>query len=185
MKKLLSIVLSLVLVLGFSVTAFAAVSVNDNGVGFVGKGDVQLAFGWNNAQLQKNASGVTFTYEAKDTYTVTEEWDTKAGKKIVPHEIEVPKHVSVNATVAYDARVKNQINGFNLKGFGTVVAEGTVPVVGDPLTGNRVAYDEETQEWVTATVTNVELTKSTGGLYVNYGGTSVALPNTPVVTTVQ
>jgi len=28
--------------------------------GFVGKGDVQTALGWNNAQLQTNASAVKF-----------------------------------------------------------------------------------------------------------------------------
>jgi hypothetical protein len=27
-----------------------------NGTGFVGKGDVQVAFGWNNKQLQTNAT---------------------------------------------------------------------------------------------------------------------------------
>ena len=31
------------------------------GQGFVGKGEVQSAFGWNNAKMQANQNGVTFT----------------------------------------------------------------------------------------------------------------------------
>lgn len=42
-------------------SALAAVTFDaSTGTGFVGKGDVQLAFGWNNKQLQANAAGVTF-----------------------------------------------------------------------------------------------------------------------------
>lgn len=39
--------------------AIAAVTFDPvTGTGFVGKGDVQTAFGWNNQQLQQNADGV-------------------------------------------------------------------------------------------------------------------------------
>ncbi len=42
--------------------ATASVSFDSStGTGFVGKGDVQTALGWNNAALQKNASSLTFT----------------------------------------------------------------------------------------------------------------------------
>ena len=37
---------------------FSAILVDDEGVGFVGKGDVQLLFGWNNAELQKCANSI-------------------------------------------------------------------------------------------------------------------------------
>jgi hypothetical protein len=50
--------------------ASAAVTFDPStGSGFVGKGDVQVALGWNNKQLQDNAAGVSFTYE---TTTVQE-----------------------------------------------------------------------------------------------------------------
>src|SRR5262245_30977999 len=42
-------------------TALGAATVNSDGTGFVPKGDVQTAFSWNNSDLQKKASGVTFT----------------------------------------------------------------------------------------------------------------------------
>ena len=41
--------------------ASASVAVDNGGYGFVGKGDVQSAFGWANKQLQDNATGVKFT----------------------------------------------------------------------------------------------------------------------------
>ena len=41
------------------------------GTGFAGKGDVQLAFGWNNNQLQTNAGQLTFRSE-RSTVKVTE-----------------------------------------------------------------------------------------------------------------
>ncbi len=40
----------------------------DKQTGFVGKGDVQLAFEWNNKQLQANAADGTFRYSATDVY---------------------------------------------------------------------------------------------------------------------
>lgn len=41
------------------------------GTGFVGKGDVQTAFGWNDAKLQARAAGVTFSTSAPATQTLT------------------------------------------------------------------------------------------------------------------
>ena len=41
------------------------------GPGFVGKGDVQDAFGWNDHDLQANYTDVTFALNAKSTSTTT------------------------------------------------------------------------------------------------------------------
>ena len=154
--------------------AFAAVNFDaSTGTGFVGKGDVQLAFSWNNSALQKNAAATTFSYNARDTYDVECEWTTTTGKgKEIYHDITIPKHVAINASVAYDARVKNQITGFNLNGFGTVQTTGEVPVEGGSCPGNHPGV-----------ITAVTSTGSTGGLHVNYGNLSVPLPNTPPATT--
>lgn len=140
------------------------------GTGFVGKGDVQLAFGWNNAQLQANASGLSFTYMAVETYDAECYWETTTGKgKVVVHDITVPRHSSVSATVTYQARARNQINGFNLTGFGAMVTEGTVPALGDACPGNSNEGNNP------GTIVAVNATGSTGGLYVNYGTSSVLL----------
>ena len=53
--------------------ANAAVTFNETtGTGFVGKGDVQVAFGWNNKQLQTNATGVSFSFTQDATQAVTQ-----------------------------------------------------------------------------------------------------------------
>lgn len=151
--------------LSVSIATFAAVTFDlSTGTGFVGKGDVQNAFGWNNTQLQNNASGVSLTYDAVETYEVELYWETETGNgKVIIHEVTIPRHTSVNASIAYDARTKNQITGFNLTGLGATTYEGFVPVVG--------------QEWPenngnNRIVVGVTLVSSTGGLYVNYGGVS-------------
>ncbi|MGY4645795.1 hypothetical protein [Cellulomonas sp. URHB0016] len=43
-----------------------------SGAGFVGKGDVQTALGWNNAVLQKNAESLTFTSRQAAAQSVTQ-----------------------------------------------------------------------------------------------------------------
>ena len=158
-----------------SSAAVAAVNFDSTtGTGFVGKGDVQLAFGWNNKQAQDNAKAVTFSYNATDTYDVECEWTTTTGgpnPKEILHDITVPKHTSVSASVAYDARLKNQYTGYLLNGFGPTTVNGTVPVEGGACPGNSNV----------GIITAVTLTGSTGGLSVTYNGTSVALPNTPVI----
>jgi len=159
-----------------STAAFAAVAVDDTGHGFVGKGDVQLAFGWNNAQLQRNASGVTFTYEQSTEYTAVCTFVTGEGTRGErTHNIPHTTLTGISATVAYDARTRNQITGFLLNGFsGTpTTIGGEVPVVGGACPGNE-GHD--------GTWTSVTPGLPTGGgLFVNYGGTAVPLPNTPVI----
>jgi hypothetical protein len=143
------------------------------GTGFVGKGDVQTAFNWNNSQLQKNAGGVAFTYNAVDKYTITCEWTTGEGTRgEQTHDVDHKKTTSVNSEVLYDARTRNQINGFVLKGYGSTLTGGSAPEVGGACPGNPGTG---------AVITAVTFLQSTGGLYVNHGGTAVLLPNTPVL----
>ncbi|MBI2324294.1 MAG: hypothetical protein HYU87_04970 [Chloroflexi bacterium] len=113
------------------------------GTGFVGKGDLQVPWGWNNQTLQKQAANVTFSYARSDAtdYTVTCEWDTVTGGKTqttIHHVVTNTKAVS--DTVAYDvsstSRKNSQgtVTGFNLKGFGSSIVTTSgdpVPSVGD------------------------------------------------------
>lgn len=162
----------------FSSAASAAVAFDSStGTGFVGKGDVQLLYGWNNKALQDNASGVSFAYSAVDTYDVECYWETVTGNgKIIVHDINIPRHTSVSASVAYESRKNSQgkdgpVTGFNLNGFGTTVTQGTVPVVGGSCPGQSQV----------ATIIEVNLVSSSGGLTVSHGGTTYPLPNTPVI----
>ena len=178
MRKLyLAMGMALVAMLVAAGAVYAAVTFDTStGTGFAGKGDVQLAFGWNNSALQKNASGVTFSYNSTDTYDVTIEFDSgnpDNPRSVNHHTVTQNKATNVNSSVAYDPRVKNQITGFNLRGFGaTTVSGDPIPAVGDscPNGDNCV-------------VTAVEKVSSSGGLYANYGTSSVLIwpPAAPVV----
>lgn len=127
------------------------------GSGFVGKGDVQLALGLNNKQVQTTA--LTFTYSSVDTADVTCEWDTVTGgkfSKTIHHVVVNQKEAAVNSTVAYDARIKNQITGYSLTGFSSVSSSGSIPEIGGACPNSNDGV-----------VTDVVATGSTGGLFVN------------------
>lgn len=171
MKKLIGVAICLA-VAGI---AFATVTFNPaTGIGFCGKGDVQSAFGWNNAQLQANASGVTFSYSFSNyTEGVCEWWTGPDNNRKVHYKTETSGS-EVNGSVAYDARKVNQINGFNLEGFGEdfTVIEGdydnpNFPMVLDgPCPGNP----GNEGVWV-----EINTTSLGGGLYANYGDNSVLI----------
>lgn len=169
MTKTMKTISAFALVATLSIIAFASVTFDPvTGLGFVGKGDVQTAFGWNNKQLQDNASGVTFTYNATDNYSAVCEWTTGEGTRgEQTHDVSHSRSNTVSSSITYDARVKNQITGFNLTGLGaTTTTGGSLPVVGGPCPGNQGTDGV----WISVTQTG-----STGGLFVNYGGSSVLL----------
>src|SRR5688572_19435502 len=59
--------------IGAGSAAHASVTMDDTGHGFVGKGDVQTALGYNNAQLQANAGTLTFSASQDATQPVTQD----------------------------------------------------------------------------------------------------------------
>lgn len=169
-----------------STAAWASVTFDpDTDTGFVGKGDVQMAFGWNNSQAQKNATSVLFTYESDQSYDVTCEWTTVTGgknSKTIYHAVTNHKSTSVTDTVAYDARLKNQYTGYNLTGAGSTVTTGTpVPNIGDacPQGGGLSDSDPPAND---AVVTDVEIDPASviSGLFVTFNGIKVQL-NWPAV----
>lgn len=169
-----------------STAAWATVTFDpDSGTGFVGKGDVQLAFGWNNSQAQKNANGVTFTYESDQSYDVTCEWTTLTGgknSKTIYHDVTNHKSTSVSSTIAYDARMKNQYTGYNLLGLGSTVTTGTpVPNIGDPCPQGGGLADSD-PPGNDAVVTDVEIDPASvvSGFFVNFNGNKAQL-NWPIV----
>jgi len=101
-----------------STVAVAAVTFDSaSGTGFVGKGDVQLALGLNNAQVQNTP--VNFTYSSTSVSEVS--WDcTNANNEHVQQRSRTTT-TSTQGVVSSVARVKNQITGYNLTGWsGTV-----------------------------------------------------------------
>jgi hypothetical protein len=88
------------------------------GEGFVGKGDVQTAFDWNNAELQEYAQNLVFTY---DTLEVLEQdCSAKDSSTTPPTFIAIgqrTKTTSLSAEVLISLRTKTQVTGFNLVGI--------------------------------------------------------------------
>lgn len=122
---------------GFAGAAHAAITIDENGVGFVGKGDVQLLFDWNNAQLQANAENLLFRLSAYESVSWT--CDRDAG----PQTQTRTRTTSLDASIAYSARVKNQVTGFNLTGyFGEPVEETDGPAYHSCPTGWSVDGDD-------------------------------------------
>lgn len=159
------------------------------GVGQVGKGDVQLAFGWNNAQLQANAGAVTFTYAVKATYEVRCEWNTYTNGNR-NQEVKVIHHVNTDgltiesrAVLGSRTRTNPQgaVTAFLLSGYGAVAPTGGLPQVGDPLFCN--AHDmgpldnPQTDSHDGSVVTAVTMLGAgeVAGLFVNFGERSVPL----------
>jgi len=164
--------------LGLAVAAsFANAAVtfdSGTGAGFVGKGDVQLAFGWNNAALQSKASALGFSYNLSTEYEAVCTWTTAEGKRgEKTHNVTHTKPYAVTSALSFDARTQSQITGFFLKGFKDGLPEvGTEPVVGAACPGN---------EGTDGVWTNVVQGTTTDGLMVIYGATTVPLAITPVL----
>ena len=168
MKKLSKatgvLVAGIVAAVGLSGIAAASVTFDpSSGSGFVGKGDVQIALGLNNAQLQDavKKNSLSFTYSQPATEALSQV-GTQAGAQsatetltctkttVTPKKVIVLKRAgtrdgsregirsgeragirsgSLSSGVVYDARVKNQVTGFNLtglKGAPTFAASGDV-----------------------------------------------------------
>jgi hypothetical protein len=117
-KSMLITVVTLVAILLTATVAFAAVTFDPaTGIGFVGKGDVQLAFGWNNSQLQQNASGVSFAYF--DTTTEVKECRYKEGEGrdavwVVSGSRTVSTGVSSDVAVEKRKNSQDSVTGFDL-----------------------------------------------------------------------
>jgi len=154
----------------FTTTVWAAVSFDpDNGTGFVGKGDIQTAFGWNNAQLQQNAEDVSFSTVKTATYDVVCQWVTGEGTRgEKTHQVTQEETTEVNSDVVHKTRTNPQsaVTGFQLTGFGDTTTSGDVPSVGDSCLG----------EGAEGTVQSVNLVSESGvTLIASFGGNDVTL----------
>jgi hypothetical protein len=108
--------------------AFGSVILNDDGTGWVGKGDVQTAFGWNNAAAQKNVNAVSFSFQQTSTYDAVCVWTTGEGTRGEHiHHVTHTSSVAINSTVAYEARKTGQWTGYFLTGFGATTGTTSSP----------------------------------------------------------
>lgn len=160
--------------------AYAAVIVDDQGVGFVGKGDVQLKFDWNNAQLQANVGNVKFQISSTEVSVTESTWtcDRDGGPQTQERARTTTTTTTTQGLLSSVARFKNQVTGFNLNGF------NGAPTVTPSTTTEGPALNSCPTGWTAIdSVTSDPVTTSTGGLQVSgdNGSTWVDLPNTPTL----
>ncbi len=119
----------------------SAYTLNGDGTGFVGKGEVQGVLSLNNAQVQSTA--VSFTTSATDTnaWSCTREWVTPQGKE--QETVQQRNNVTtVTGVVSSTARLKNQITGYNLLGYTSSSPSTDGPATGScPASPSGFVYD--------------------------------------------
>jgi hypothetical protein len=152
--------------LAFATSASADVTFDpSSGTGFVGKGDVQSPFGWNNAMLQSYANALSFNFEAEAVYDVTCEKETakstlrKAFKRSRATDLSIEFELRQN---------KRMVTGFHLIGYGDEV-ESTVDGSDIcPATDNDIA-------WVEVPGSRVLVSSTPARLYVTFGASRAPL----------
>lgn len=106
----------------------------ETGEGFVGKGDVQLVFGWNNKALQDNAALVQFGVNSvtETTWFCSKPHPSQEGEEIVQGRSNTTTIEGLFVTIAREnSKGKDgPVTGFFLNGFDGTSSETTV---GDPL----------------------------------------------------
>jgi hypothetical protein len=149
-----------------STAASAAWWIDEGGFGFVGKGDVQLAFGGkNDAWLQNNAAGISFVSTTSADASWTCSWTNPAGREVVTPRAQTSTTTAVVSSIARDNK-NNKVTGFNLRGFGASGA--TTVTAGQALYScpSTFTYDEGSfQSTSTGSTLSVSLN----------GGTPIAL----------
>jgi hypothetical protein len=130
MKK--SIIGVAVLAVAASAMVMAAVTFDSGtGTGFVGKGDLQLLYGWNNKGLQDNAASVQFRASSATVTETTWTCDRDAGPQT--QERANTTTTTTQGIVSSIARERNQITGFILNGYNgapQVTEEHDGPAIG-------------------------------------------------------
>ncbi|MGZ5194736.1 MAG: hypothetical protein ACXWJM_05620 [Ramlibacter sp.] len=92
-----------------SLAALASVTFDPTtGIGWVGKGDIQVVYGWTNKQLQnaEKAHAISFQYVAIDDFSAVCEWVTGEGTRgQKTHDVTHSKSTVVNWSVCRAADV--------------------------------------------------------------------------------
>jgi len=158
--------------IAMSGAAHALVTIDPDGTGFVGKGDVQTVAGWNNKQLQDNAASVAFRVSARSASTWTCTRVVELGNGSVNEIVQQRATTTTTQGVLSSAARENSkgkdgsVTGFHLLGYAgpvTVTVDG--PAVGScPAGPSGFVFDD-----------NVETTQLDGGLQVSVDGDWVTI----------
>jgi len=122
-------------------SASAAVTLDSAGSGSVGKGDIQVAFGWNNKQMQANYLEVTFEGRFQITWAyLCEGTNGRTGVTV-----EADRERKINSALDFEVapRKKQQFSGWLLTGP-TISVESDAPATN--CTGQTPTYVPESME---------------------------------------
>jgi hypothetical protein len=123
-RSSIAVVAGAALALSVATAVFAAVTFDPGtGTGFVGKGDVQLVYGWNNKQLQDNAASVQFQASSSVVSEVSWECTNENNQNI--QERARTTTTTTEGVVSKIARERNQITGFTLTGYSGTPTESS------------------------------------------------------------
>ncbi len=158
MSKRFAIAMGLIAALALLVTPASAYTST-----FVGKGEVQTAFGLNNSTMQKVHQSVTFQYDISTPVTFECEWYTGPDRNRKRHDVTVTKTIAVQASVASESRKTGQWTGWNLTNGLPALDPGSITIT-------NADCGAEGNEMKSVVEGSVELGESTGGLYAVLNG---------------
>jgi hypothetical protein len=191
MRKLITAGMAVAMLAIIPAAASASVNVDSTGHGFVGKGDIQDVFGgWNNKQLQDNASKLVFNVNSTNVKVTADEWTcTKtvvSGNGTVRETVQeravtTTTTSSKTAVVNSIARVKNQITGFNMMGFGATTSTSSSTLDGPAINSCPDASSGYVFDTDSTVHTDISDVTEGGVLTVTDGISPYPLPNTPVI----
>jgi hypothetical protein len=163
-KKFFSIIAMAIgiFALTFAVVSAAVTFDPATGTGFVGKGDVQNVYGWNNPQLQANANNVQFRVQSE---IVTETSWTCTNESNQNEQVRERTTTStVQGVVTSVARERNQVTGFYISGY------AGEPVVDSSTDGPQLNSCPSGPWTLTEPAGEPEVVSSTGGVQVSTDG---------------
>ena len=131
--------------------------------GFVGKGDVQTLFGWNNATMQANHTSIEFELVMQAGYTFECEWWTGPSHNRRHHTNTKEIELDINATVESSSRRTGQYTGWNLG-----PASGDAVSIDEPTDADCGAEGNDMKSIVPGSVEAV--VEDGGGLYAVFNG---------------
>lgn len=159
-------------VLLFASSALAIVSLDADGNGFIGKGDVQTAFGWNNATMQKRHQDIKF--EARNSADVEQDCKSGTGQNMTVSG-ERTGSKGLNAALASDSRKTGQYTGWNASG-NTLSAGLNETITWNRPTGTGTGCpDGSTPQGAVRTVAGTE----SSGIYAVYGADARKIAELP------
>jgi hypothetical protein len=167
MKRTQVVGLALAGIIASSAAALAAIEWTPENGGFVGKGDVQSAFGWNSQGMDANSEAITFVYETTGGFSFECEWWTGPDHNRQHHTNEKTIELDVDAVVTGTRRLNGAVavfTGWNLDALGEID-----DVVGGPVDSDCGAEGNGMKSIVPGSIEPLS-GSGTGALYAVFNG---------------